>query len=598
MKVPRPRPKIQAADVDEGIRFAFAGVTLGLAGWIHLAIAPLHFSHSPAHGWFLGTFGLLQMAWVVMTAVAAARVFRGRLRIPEGGPWPRWVTGLRYSGLALSGGAVVLWILTQWARTPFSANPEPIDGTAVLTKLVETIAAVALLVPGPRREAGRHPLLRAAAFAVVGVLIWSGGLAAESALPALMVVEGPEGLREHTHDDETAPSFGEYLAASARLVATLARPSDYDWDLPAGFPRPRVPQDNPMTEAKVELGRYLFYDTRLSGNGQQSCASCHRQELAFTDGLPVAVGSTGEQHPRNSMALVNVAYNAALTWAHPELEILEDQIPIPMFGSHPVELGITGHEDDVLDRLRGAEVYGPLFQQAFPGDIDPVGWENIVDALASFTRALISGNSPYDRFSYGGDHDALSPSALRGMDLFLSEDFECHHCHGGFNFSVATAHQTTVFLEKLFHNTGLYDVGDGAYPQGDQGAFDVTHLPEDTGKFRPPTLRNVAVTAPYMHDGSIATLEEVLDTYAAGGRHVVEGPNAGDGRRNPYKSGFVPGFPMSEQEKQDLLAFLHALTDESFLTDPRFADPFGPEDETPAAATPASATPASATPAS
>ncbi|MEO1088462.1 MAG: di-heme enzyme, partial [Acidobacteriota bacterium] len=128
--------------------------------------------------------------------------------------------------------------------------------------------------------------------------------------------------------------------------------------------------------------------------------------------------------------------------------------------------------------------------------------------------------------------------------------------------------------EKVFHNTGLYDVGGGAYPHGNQGAFEITNEPSDMGKFRPPTLRNVAVTAPYMHDGSIATLEEVIETYAAGGRHIEDGPLAGDGRKNPNKSGFVPGFPMTDREKRALVAFLEALTDESFLQDPRFADPF------------------------
>ncbi|MEM8934190.1 MAG: MbnH family di-heme enzyme, partial [Acidobacteriota bacterium] len=370
------------------------------------------------------------------------------------------------------------------------------------------------------------------------------------------------------------PSFTEYVTAAGRLLVSLARPSDYDWGLPGGFPEPRVPDDNPMTAAKVELGRHLFYDRRLSGNGLQSCASCHRQELAFSDGLALAVGSTGETHPRNSMALVNVAYNATLTWAHPELEQLEDQITTPMFGTHPVELGITGHEDEVLERLQDDTTYARLFRDAFPGDPTPIEWNHIVKALASFTRTLISVDSPYDRFVYRGDTAALSASARRGMELFLSEDFECHHCHGGFNFSVASVHVATAFPEKVFHNTGLYDLGDGAYPPDNLGAFEITHRSEDMGKFRPPTLRNIAVTAPYMHDGSIATLDEVLDTYAAGGRHLRDGPHAGDGRRNPFKSGFVPGFPISEQEKRDLLAFLRALTDEAFLTDPRFADPF------------------------
>lgn len=560
-------------------RLGFALTAMLMAGWIHLAIAPGHFEHAPAHGMFFGLLGVFQVLWVV-----AGLAWLGRRFLPSKAgrraPAQSIPGALRHSGLALGGGAFVLWLLTQWLRTPFAAQPEPIDGPTILSKLAELGVLIALF--GPLREALRRPLRlrRLATSALIGWVMWTTGLVAEARLPGLA---SEPVAADHTHgvgpDGEPLPvaGFGEFASAACRLAISLLETPDYDWGLPAGFPKPQIPEDNPMTAAKVELGRHLFYDPRLSGNGAQSCAGCHRQELAFTDGQALAVGSTGETHPRNSMALVNVAYNATLTWAHPELERLEDQIPTPMFGEHPVELGITGHEDEVLGRLRDDPRYGPLFQAAFPGDSDPVAWDPIVKALAAFTRSLISVDSAYDRFVYGKDLEALSPSAQRGMELFMSEDFECHHCHGGFNFSVASVHVATAFSEKVFHNTGLYDVGDGAYPLGNQGTFEITHRAEDMGKFRPPTLRNVAVTAPYMHDGSIATLEEVLDTYAAGGRHVREGPYAGDGRRNRFKSGFVPGFPITDQEKQDLLAFLHALTDESFLTDPRFSDPFVPQ---------------------
>jgi cytochrome c peroxidase len=351
--------------------------------------------------------------------------------------------------------------------------------------------------------------------------------------------------------------------------------STYDWNLPPGFPLPRVPEDNLMTTEKVDLGRHLFYDPRLSGNGTQSCSSCHLQELAFSDGRSLSIGSTGEQTPRNSMSLTNVAYNATLTWAHPQLLTIERQVVIPMFGEFPVELGITGNDEVVLARFREDEQYLVLFTAAFPDEAEPVTFHNMTLALASFVRAMISGNSPYDQFVYRGDRTALSDSALRGMNLFLGETLECHHCHGGFNFSASTVHTNTTFFEDAFFNTGLYNIGGtGAYPSNNTGVFAFTQNPEDMGKFRPPTLRNIALTAPYMHDGSLATLEDVLDFYERGGRLIEEEPYAGDGAENPYQSGFVPGFDLTVQEREDMLAFLNSLTDTNFIADPRFSNPF------------------------
>ncbi|MEO0814853.1 MAG: di-heme enzyme, partial [Myxococcota bacterium] len=204
-----------------------------------------------------------------------------------------------------------------------------------------------------------------------------------------------------------------------------------------------------------------------------------------------------------------------------------------------------------------------------------IDWGNIVFALASFSRSLISGNSPFDRFAYQGDSNALSASAQAGIEVFFSETTECHHCHGGFNFTLSTLHENSVFEAEDFHNTGLYNLDEsGSYPPGNTGVHDVTGDPEDMGKFRAPSLRNVALTAPYMHDGSIETLEEVIRTYEAGGREVSTGPFAGDGRANPHKSGFVQGFTLTDQEREDLIAFLESLTDTQFTFDPRFSDPF------------------------
>lgn len=362
---------------------------------------------------------------------------------------------------------------------------------------------------------------------------------------------------------------------SETTITDTTAVSTYDWPLPADIPRPREPRDNPMTAEKVELGRFLFHDVRLSGNGTQSCASCHEQALAFTDGRARAIGSTGEVHPRSAQSLANVAYNATMTWANPALLTLEQQMLVPLFGENPVEMGIT---DDnaaaVLDRLRDDPRYPPLFAAAFPGDPE-INFGNIVAAIASFQRRLLSFNAPFDRAGRG-EPSALSESARRGMALFNSEQLECHHCHGGFNFTLSTDHGQLAFVDRPFHNTGLFNIGGtGAFPFDNQGIIEITGIASDMGRFRAPTLRNIAVTAPYMHDGSLATLEDVIDFYAAGGRFITEGPLAGDGRLNPFKDPFINGFTLDAQEREDLLAFLHSLTDEEFLNDPALADPFG-----------------------
>ena len=328
-----------------------------------------------------------------------------------------------------------------------------------------------------------------------------------------------------------------------------------------------------MTEAKFQLGRFLFYDRRLSGNGTQSCASCHIQQLAFTDGATRSTGSTGQRHPRNAQSLTNVAWNSTYTWANPALEQIEQQIQLPMFGEFPVEMDITGKEQAVLARFKTDARYQQLFAQAFANDADSISYKNIVYALAAFTRGLTSFNSAYDKF-VAGDKTAMSASAQRGMAMFLSEALECHHCHTGFNFTQSTVSVNPTFVEKPFFNTGLYNLdGKGAYPKDNQGIKDVTNDPADMGRFRPPTLRNIALSAPYMHDGSMSTLDEVIRFYERGGRKIDAGDNAGDGKLNPLKSGLVAGFKITDAQRQDLIAFLNSLTDESFVSNPRFSDP-------------------------
>lgn len=231
---------------------------------------------------------------------------------------------------------------------------------------------------------------------------------------------------------------------------------------------------------------------------------------------------------------------------------------------------------DISSRLGEEPLYQEMFAEAFPEDDQPVKDHNVTKALAAFQRTLISGRSPFDRWFYEGEEDAISASAQRGYALFNGHPFECFHCHSGFNLSDHSYWEGEPPPENPpYHNTGLYNIdGNGAYPEPNTGLHDITLDPEDMGRFKAPTLRNVAVTAPYMHDGSIATLSEVLSHYTAGGRSIEDGPHAGDGSRNPYKSALVPGFAISDREKADLIAFLESLTDEVFLTDPRFANPW------------------------
>lgn len=373
-------------------------------------------------------------------------------------------------------------------------------------------------------------------------------------------------------EEPTSPdaiSGGDAAESDAMVV-----PDPYPWNLPLGFPTPLVPAENPMSAVKVELGRRLFYDTRLSGNQTMSCASCHEQARAFTDGDVVAIGSTGQLHPRNSMSLANVAYLGRFTWANHLMTELETQAPVPMFGTEPVELGLHGMEGALLARLAAEPLYPPLFAEAFPGVAEPITIIHVIRAIAAFQRTLISASSPFDRYSRG-EADAISPAAKRGKQLFESERLECFHCHQGFNFQDVTRYVGKPTAEARFHNTALYNIdGAGGYPVGNRGLYDLTLVPSDMGKFRAPTLRNITVTAPYFHDGSAATLDDVLDHYGAAGRTITSGPNAGVGAANPYKSSFLVGFTLTPDERADVMAFFASLTDDAFLADPRFADPW------------------------
>jgi cytochrome c peroxidase len=293
----------------------------------------------------------------------------------------------------------------------------------------------------------------------------------------------------------------------------------------APFPPPLAGPANPPSAAKFELGRLLFYDARLSANETQSCASCHQQSRAFTDGRVTAVGSTGQIHHRNTQTLTNAGYNSAYTWSGTKVRSLERQALVPMFNRHPIELGV---EKAVMRRIASDPAYKARFAEAFPNQRRRVTIANVARALAIFERRLISSNAPYDEMVYGGRHDALSPAATRGMHLFFSERTRCASCHGGFNFAGPVRHAGAAVPRPLIVNNGV-----------------------TAGAFRVPTLRNVELTGPYMHDGSMSTLEQVIEQY--------------DAKRK---------LALSAEEKQELVEFLRSLTDRVFVSDERFSDPW------------------------
>lgn len=274
------------------------------------------------------------------------------------------------------------------------------------------------------------------------------------------------------------------------------------------------------------------------------------------------------------MGLVNTAYASRLTWANPLLDRLEDQALTPLLGDSPVEMGMGGREAEIAALLASDDNYRSLAKASFPNDENPYSVLNAVRSIAAFVRSIVSYDSPYDRY-LEGDLAALTPAAERGLELFFSEELECFHCHGGFNFTDSTTHANSNVDQVGFHNTGLYNLNaSGAYPDDNTGLFDMTGKVRDMGRFKAPSLRNITLTAPYMHDGSIATLGAVIDHYARGGRLIEEGIKAGDGRLSPFKSEFVDGFELTDEERADLVEFLSSLTDQSVVSDERWADPF------------------------
>lgn len=319
------------------------------------------------------------------------------------------------------------------------------------------------------------------------------------------------------------------LVLALGVATSVAANDEYEWRLPRGFPTPAVPADNPMSDAKVALGRRLFFDARLSATGHYSCASCHDPAKAFTDGRARALGATGLPTANGSMSLANVAYNTSFGWTKPNVRTLEQQMLEPLLNEHPIELGLKGHETEVLKRLSSDASYPQAFGYVFPEANGHIELQHVVKSIAAFERTLVSGNSPFDRYVFGGEHRALTDEAKRGMALFFSERVGCAGCHSGFNFSGAWRDSQADAEPSLTRN------GTG---------------PEPT---RIPTLRNIEVTAPYMHDGRFSTLEAVLDHYQR-----AEATN----ELEPLT---LRAFTLNDTERRELIAFLKSLTDPTFL---------------------------------
>jgi cytochrome c peroxidase len=328
------------------------------------------------------------------------------------------------------------------------------------------------------------------------------------------------------------------LLLTAAALAPAARADDfggpeYPYKVPLGLNAPSVPEANPVTDAKVALGKVLYFDKRLSRDGTVSCATCHDPNKGWTDQAPVSTGIKGQHGARSAPTVLNAAYMDVQFWDG-RAPGLEEQAKGPI--ENPVEMGFT-HQEAVA-RLAGIKGYAPLFQAAF-GD-DAVDIRRVADAIGSFERTILTGNSPYDRWQ-AGDKTAMSAAAQRGFDLFNDpKKGDCAFCHTGFNFS-----------DSDFHNLG---VGLKA-EKPDLGRYAVTQKAKDWGAFKTPTLRNLKDTAPYMHDGSEKTLTQVVEFYNRGGD------------KNKNLDGRIRPLHLSKTEVADIVAFLDALNGDEVRMD-------------------------------
>lgn len=308
---------------------------------------------------------------------------------------------------------------------------------------------------------------------------------------------------------------------------------EYTLVVPAGFPVPDIPADNALTKSRIALGRMLFYDPALSADSTRSCGSCHGLAHAFSDTTAVSQGIEQRLGTRNTPTLANVIYQKRLL-REGGVPSLEMQILVPIQEHNEFDFNILL----VVERLKKQPHYVKMAEKAYGRAPDAFV---VTRAIAAFERTMLSGNSAYDKYVFQGKNRALSGAALRGLSLFQSDRLNCSVCHDGF-----------LFTTQDFACNGLYE----NYP--DSGRIRLTGLESDRGVFKIPSLRNIALTAPYMHDGSLPTLEAVIDHYQSGGK------------AHPNKSPILKPFALSTQERSDLLAFLESLTDKQFVENPAF----------------------------
>jgi cytochrome c peroxidase len=338
-------------------------------------------------------------------------------------------------------------------------------------------------------------------------------------------------------------------------------------------------RENIFSKDKAELGRYLFYDRRLSVNNTKACASCHAQEFAFTDNYTRSIGALGDLLQRNAKPLINLVLEKYLTAADSTIHFPEEQINNPMFNEHPVELGMKGNEATILERIKTDKYYQQQFKKAFSREENPITVKNIQYTITSFIKTILSFDSPYDRYYFRKDKGSMNREQLNGSKLFFSNELNCSSCHGGINFSSPSIKNENGVSEFYF-NTGLYYINNrSGYPEEDPGLSYLTKNPVDIGKYKVPTLRNLAFTAPYFHDGSAATLDDVISLYENGGRNVADGANKGDGKNNPNKHPLIKGFKLNSQQRKELVSFLLSLSDSTVLKNQAYANPFS-DDET------------------